>query len=495
MIPLLTRALATFRAVSVEEQRCLDWFLHRSARKLPGAFISSFWTTALLQVAAAEPAVLHGALALSAAHEHDGCNVRPRSDVPDKKEQVMLRQYNKAIRHLLPLFSADRGTADQVALIACLLFVFLEYIRGHYMSGAMHLRNGIQLIRQRQRSSVTAVGAPCNELDDCILETFVRVQVSTALLEQDLCQLSLESLVSTPAIPGPIFQSIEQARLSLDLLLGRVLKLSEQWHHYGLDVPSQVDKDPSELCDAQRHIQTTLSSWFTTYKVSTSSLRGRLTPRETIAYELLSVYHTMATIMAATSCRTTESAFDSHLPGFVSIITQMINSWVTTVPRVQRLDEHLAHGPEMTASISDVGCIPPLYFTALKCRNHRVRTQAAKLINIVPHKEGIWDATLMSDVALEAISVEEGAFYKDLSPCRSDFDMLTLPTESDLLTPLLPEAQRMREFKVQLPTDPDSKLILTGSRRQNNGSVETASREYNTQTRSWTDVTGSTTTC
>ncbi|KAJ9138088.1 Zn2/Cys6 DNA-binding protein [Pleurostoma richardsiae] len=468
--PCLRLALRPSSAISAEEQVYVDWFAYRSCRKLPGAFYSSFWRSFLFQASADEPAVLHAVLALSAAHKTEMLGAKTShtayNSLPDEQEQFLLRHYSKAITHLLPLFSSKSRASVQVALIACLAFTFMEYMRGHFNAGNTHLRNGLKLLLENRSPSSVDASLPRKGLDDCIIATFIRLQVATGLFQQDFQQLSLASCVSVPRNSGPLFHSVEQARLCLDLLLSQVLELSEQ-HRL-----EDCDGGPahSQLLRDQRRLQAAASSWLRTYKASETSLCVRLNPRESLAYQLLHVYYTMTSIMADTCLRTTESVFDSHLPRFTSIVTHMLDLARNLAPLVLRMDEGLAHGPEMTGSTSDIGWLPPLYYTALKCRNHTVRTRVTRMLDIGPHKEGIWDARLVAAVAKEVIAVEEGDFYKDVAHCDD----------------VLPEARRLHEVQVLLPKDPSEKVVLTGSRRRDDGVLETINREYCPLSRRWT---------
>ncbi|KAL4889903.1 hypothetical protein BDV59DRAFT_185714 [Aspergillus ambiguus] len=85
------------QAASKQEGPYLDWFQHRSITRLPGSFVSAFWSSFLLQSSVAEPAVLHAILALSSVHrqgimddDHPGAG---------RDEKFTLESYSRAIRH------------------------------------------------------------------------------------------------------------------------------------------------------------------------------------------------------------------------------------------------------------------------------------------------------------------------------------------------------------------------------------------------------------
>lgn len=132
-----------------EEQGYFEWFRRRSVLKLPGIFGACFWDTLVLQASADEPVVLHAVLALGAVHKKQVLHVhRPRvnRDMHDEQEEFVLRQYSKAINWLQPHFLARNKESLRIALITCLVFVSLEFLRGHCRTGNIHLQSGLQLV-------------------------------------------------------------------------------------------------------------------------------------------------------------------------------------------------------------------------------------------------------------------------------------------------------------------------------------------------------------
>ncbi|KEF58214.1 uncharacterized protein A1O9_06140 [Exophiala aquamarina CBS 119918] len=164
----------------------------------------------------------------------------------------------------------------------------------------------------------------------------------------------------------------------------------------------------------------------------------------------------MAAIMADTCLRLDdESVFDSHTQGFISILSKAIVMW-----KAGR-SEHPA-GPlpwpriYMSRSIVDIGWIAPLYYTALKCRVHRIRLQAIRLIETTSYREGMWDSKIASCVARRVMEIEEGGFYNDLGP-GDDFSLSSSPEIDDLSLPTSPQLDRICEVRIALsdgPTDP-----------------------------------------
>ncbi|RDW63636.1 hypothetical protein BP6252_11181 [Coleophoma cylindrospora] len=450
--------------ITPEEQRYFEWFHHRSMTKLPGVFDSRFWSTLVLQASSKEPAVLHAVLALGAVHRREVLEVerpRGRCDVFDKQEQFMLRQYSKAISGLQPHFMAQNKESWRVTLIACLIFVFFEYLRGHYKAGGIHLQSGLRLA-DHCKSILKLSDDP---IDKSIMEAFIRLQLQVQMFGQITEHIHSISQGSNLYCPTIKFCTLSEARQQLDCLLQRSIDLTQLYNQtavYTGDSPSP------ELLKAQSHIRVQLGDWLQTLKASEMDLGVHTDTGDCFPYRFLSLYHTMAYIMVETCLDTArEFIYDRFTTNFVSIITQAVE--IYKILRSTPADLFPSH------STADIGWIPPLYYTALKCRVHRIRVHAVKILGSDWHKEGIWDSKLAESVLREAIEIEEGEFYQD---CRIDdnFPISEVPKAHDLTLPVLPDYYRTSDVTVVLPNDPSEKAELVCRRQRGDGNWELISR-------------------
>jgi hypothetical protein len=62
-----------------EEKQYYEWFKCRTAKKIPGLFVSTFWDTLIFQASLSEPAVLHAVLTLSSLHRKEILNGNSQS--------------------------------------------------------------------------------------------------------------------------------------------------------------------------------------------------------------------------------------------------------------------------------------------------------------------------------------------------------------------------------------------------------------------------------
>lgn len=418
-LPRALQGLATTR--NVQESCGFEWFLSRTSKKIPGVFEPMFWTILAPQAAEFAPAVFHAAVALGAAHRRDMLiSTNFASFVPDEDEYFILEQYNRAISYLKPHLRAgavDPSSAYLVAIV-CVLFICLEFLRGNYRTGNVHLQNGVYLLRMLQVSSDAESRALVPSLYhvspfDDIAEAFTRLYVQSTFfgaLSEPLSEAVYRDHSDTNI---SIFLTIEAARTHLDRLLERAFRLTEQFR----EMPPLVDPVSilPLLCN-QQDIRGRLETWLRVYRISRDRMAMKSDDNTQIqlARRLLLVYHTVAYVMTE-SCvaPTDELVFDRFSSEFASIVNRCMDLWkiATAMISDRTLNGHFAHESGFSA---DMGIILPLYYTCLKCRVSETRHRAlALLLSSGAHQEGIWNSRSAARVAQRVIEIEEGDYYFD----------------------------------------------------------------------------------
>ncbi|KAF4882247.1 hypothetical protein CGCFRS4_v014744 [Colletotrichum fructicola] len=115
----------------------------------------------------------------------------------------------------------------------------------------------------------------------------------------------------------------------------------------------------------------------------------------------------MAFIIVETSLYPTdESIFDRYTDNFVFILSAIKDILEAMLP-VPLAHEASKHCTQRFSYSAQMGLIPPLYYTAMKCRVPILRRQAVELVTTGLHEEGIWDTSLSAQMAREVISLEE----------------------------------------------------------------------------------------
>lgn len=488
--PLVHRISARPGLATASERAYMDWFQGQTATRLPGVFGSGFWDYLVLQASATEPAVLHAVLALSCAHRSTsiaGIQKAPLdSNGPDKHEQFCLRQYSSAICGLKPHFMSSTRESLRVALIACLIFTCLEFVRGHYQTAKTHLQNGLQLLNQLKVISRGANGTECPSLsrndqsvDGWLAEQFARLMLQSTLFGQGASMHKVARIERGPVQPVS-FVSTSHARKCLDQLISEASSLAES---YSIERAGSLQRLPSpEILEEQSRIQYALAAWFTAYEASSSPSGITRDIASVMGFKILHSYYLVARIMLSTCLRLDgEMAYDYHTQDFRAIL---LNSWqLGEIVFNDAPGTKFAHDPSIPPIVADMGWITPLYFTAIKCRVKAVRSEAIRFLSHGDCKEGIWDAALASQVGTQIMKIEEEGDGDSPNIAAPD---VTLAESEEHKLPS--ETDRVFDVEVILPEGSITGLGVVCKRRNDDGSCETISRRRDPHSGLWTDI-------
>ncbi|GAQ09951.1 hypothetical protein ALT_7272 [Aspergillus lentulus] len=438
-----------------EEDRYLQWFKERTGSKMSGSFFSEFWSGFVIQASMSEPAVLHAVLALSSVHRQGILNDGGLK--AGDEERVTLTRYSKAINHLQPHFKAKDRTAFRIALIVCVLFIALELLRGHFVSARIHLQQGLNLLEGscllKRKGDLFVVNSQ-EYVDDWIVQALSRLHIQLELLKQVHRGSSLRLQMPFLECKSSTFPSVKEAWSWLHHLMGTVFHLNGEVREQFCTGSSSR----AELLKHQRSVHDDLTRWLNTYNTTIQTMKGSMRKDQAQIYVLLRTYHTMITIMAATCLSPgDEMVFDQHTDKFQEMITMLAQLW-------KFLSMYSAFGSRptqffMSRSIGDLGWIAPLYYTAIKCRVHRFRLHAIRLLEGSFHREGFWDSQILAFVARKVMEIEEGDFYL-LLDAVDDFELHCPPGQEDMLFPPLPESCRLSDVEVSLLGDPVSAISI-----------------------------------
>lgn len=489
----LSKATSVQRpTVSDAEHRYLDWFTQRTATKMAGMFAWDFWDNLLLQATANEPAVLHAVLALSTAHHSRFSRGLTEisdphtswTDVPGALEEFTLQQYNKAIGHLSQQPSSKGGNVKpvvRVTLITCAVFISLEVLRGNYRTANKHLQNGLRLLDQmkpstptgpRRTGSMTLVVGPKHNrevIDDWLVDTFARLNLQSTLASGTSGAATHQVLSRTLSaeLPKHAYASVQQARLHIDRLMNNIICLQA-------DIECEEEIAAEHLAE-RNQIQDELRMWHRAFTVYQKEYIDFYNIKDRLAATVLRSFHAMASVMVATCfSQNSEMDFDAHTAHFMNIINNSIEMFTMI----------MAFLPKSTYGVStvDVGWLPPLYYTAIKCRVQRIRHQAIMLMSVSGHNEGFWDARIAVIVAKDIVKTEEGDFYTGMG-CLDGFNELTdpLPAEEELCSyPILAEDRRVSNVQVSLPDGTSESLVVSWQSKLKDGRWELETREHDT---------------
>ncbi|KAI0146352.1 hypothetical protein GGR57DRAFT_287421 [Xylariaceae sp. FL1272] len=490
-----TPAPISVLAGTTKEKDYFDWFKTCTLHKLTGSFVSRFWNTLVIQASFQEPAVMHAVLALSAVHRRgvDGNGEGTQATAAESRnqDQFALTHYLQAIQHLKTHFGNQGKASRRIALMACILFVTFEFFRGHIETGQCHLKSGHQILSGSAdaRDAISWQKPGQSFADDWILEAFSRLQFQVELFKLSYQGPGLALSTGKSTHSGAPFQSINECWYEMQRLINNILRLTDQCSH--LNAPSEGYENYPALLEQQQSLQNELEQWlyaFQTLKATFS--QGRMGYEEKKGYGILPVYHNMATIMAGVCLRPgDESVFDSYSTQFVVVVQQLAQIWTASWPASlhrHSSDRRLGSFLNTAHSYADIGWIPALFYTAIKCRVHRVRLQAIRLLECSTHREGIWDSQIAACIARKTMQLEERDFYEGVD-MHDNFPLSGCPAPRDLLLPLIPSTYRIRKLGTLLSGEPVEKITLLGEGEENGRNQTFVLSEYSVHTQSWTD--------
>ncbi|KAJ5161464.1 hypothetical protein N7492_006856 [Penicillium capsulatum] len=469
--PQSNRALSTYctpipvGSLTREEQGYFEWFMEKTTKKFAGLFPSDFWETLVFQASAQEP-----------AQRIDSTNAMIHGQFPPPmalmRKSSPCSSYNKAIQYLRASTDVNNRNSLRVALITCLVFTTLEYLRGQYQIGSAHLRYGIQLLAnlsapKRQSIMSPNLLSPAEDFaHSALIDSYSRLSIQSAMfghVPSRMCVMTRDP--QTHALPY-FFPRLLDARQTMDDLLNRIHCLKQ---HYFDGRASRTEKDTQEMRATRAKILEDLSLWRKAYNASMARIEEDSNRRDKFGFLLLRTYHEMANIMALVSLAPSdEMAYDSFTPNFLLIMGGFYEIWKflsnvnlpnTDMPQNFRGQVCNGHGFTLES-----GYILPIYYTALKCRIPRIRRQAIRILRNAPHREGVWNGPLLADVLEEVLNLEEGDRYAGDPSIDEPMDAAKL-TDHDLSLLTIEQSARISDIKVILPNFVHGETYLSYEKR------------------------------
>lgn len=435
--------------------------------KLPGVFVSPFWKVVLVQSSVTEPAIRHAVLALSSFH----CSIvlDRESLKPHDENKLTLEQYNKAITSLC------KKTCDaesvRVAVVACLVFVFLDYLRGRYQLARSHLEHGVRLWKAYQDKQLSSRRQVTN-IDDWISSTLISLQLQSVMFGQ-YHALSTETFFLT-RFKSDHFASVNEARASLDGILLDLYRLNAQY---------ECSPHLRNANDSMWHdIQEELSDWLS--RMIRFTAKSELDSLGRFACKLLRVYHAMGRILLETGHdEDRDAAFDNATCDFMFIIEQAFDIYKTAAQRNWHVDNKPG-ASKASRGISDIGTIPPLYFTALYCRDLKLRLQAMTMLDCMAHREGIWDADLAANIAGKVVQIEGTSVYtREKTEDSPELFTILENIEDEIEHPAA--SRVIRRVDVILPDEPDGIVRLKCLRAGSDGTDQLIVNDFDLRSEQW----------
>lgn len=342
----------------------------------------------MLQFSHRDPTIRYSLIALSAIYEeHEAHPDQTRMSAGQSKSVYVLQQYTKALRYLAD--SLLTGQADpRVALISCLIFIWIEFLQNNLESGFKHLESGLQILgglgagRQASRS-----GSPyASDFDDIygsLDRSFKRLSIQATfhgrVSSSDLDRTALTDPWEVEEAVPPIFNNLFEARNYMDGMLNSMfVSMRELRNSEKFGTPDQVIDllFMDSICES---LLGRLEKWQqVTQKMLTAHFGGLGKEHQPSTVTYVQLYHTYLMIILRTPFATSEMVFDGYTAEFARIVEL---SGIL-------LDKSATEGSQVLSF--DMGIIPPLFLLVLKCRDIQLRRKALALLKRSPEQEGLW---------------------------------------------------------------------------------------------------------
>ncbi|KAI9879891.1 MAG: hypothetical protein M1830_006558 [Pleopsidium flavum] len=357
----------------------------------------------ILQASHSEPAIRYAVTALGALHEKvtNGRLIKhPVVDRIDIDTDYPLRQYTKALGCLRNLLSTTGDQSLELALICSYIFVCFEILQKNYLLALTHLQNSLRVLCWQPSgkpsptaATVTTFRPSSSTVDHDLTQAFVRldVQASTYL------GLRLPGMIMTRSSFEMPFQfaTVREARDRLDSETNCLYYfLRSTADDYRYRTPDAV---PLTVIAEAHGISECFRKWGESFSALLNRPSIKIDGQEQQGINVLLIQHKVNTINIATCLYAEETIFDEFDAMFDEIVT-LASPIVHSVSSVDS---------GRNTFCLDTGVVPPLYFTAMKCRCPWIRQRAVSLLYSMPCPEGVWNGVVMAKIAERLKAIEE----------------------------------------------------------------------------------------
>ncbi|KAK5251145.1 hypothetical protein LTS03_010230 [Exophiala xenobiotica] len=387
----LERQLSLFHG-SDDERRLFEYFRKRVVFQLGGFLDEDFWITTLLQASHSESLIRYSVIAIAAYIGESNRHFRASMPIPQQSYNAALKYYQNA------LFRANRRTEsadpELVAILSCPLFLCMEFLQGKKLQAMSLFLHGHFLMQSTSQHSATSGWATVNQ---SLRPMYNRLMMMAKLFGHNL---------TLPSSSNPTLSTFNSLKEARDILFQHLVVM-----HEFLKGLNSTTCPPEHYLQRQKELLIQLDTWNCNFREMCGSLDG---PDHAVIATLIT-WHAAAVIWLRNPREGFEMSFDESLDYFQVI--------------VEKANEALASKQHILDDFTfEMGVLPPLYFTALKCRHFSLRKEALRLLAKGPRREGLWDREELLTVASRAFALETAA-------------------QSDI-TSLPPEPERLRKVKI-----------------------------------------------
>ncbi|KIX02491.1 uncharacterized protein Z518_08432 [Rhinocladiella mackenziei CBS 650.93] len=404
-----------------DERHAFDYFTHRAAPIFAGAIDASFWIDLVPRLAQSSSCVWNTVVSISWLFEHVPYQSlvttfeyrNPMTSITPHHGRA-LKWYSRAIADLRQRI--EQGQMDTAnALLSCVLFASVEFQQRNIGNALILMKSGYRILAQSLSTAATKRASSTTlAIHEVVTPLFSRHAVLMATL-------------GTPIPPGWSYHAeniLEPSILSSLAVLDNVRTQLYNLMYQSYEIIrvaillSHDDYEMEKIQPQKNSLLQELHQWRTSFME-----RWGGDKRMEIAWvsSNLLMYWGVSYIWLATCTSRFQTAFDEHIERFAEIIFH-----------AQKALYYSAESATGQPVLSfEIGVMPPLYFSATKCRDPLLRRKALHLMRQAPAGESLWASVAPTSVIEKVISIEEGHdfTYRSESPSSLESVSRNLPPE------------------------------------------------------------------
>lgn len=367
------------------ESRALHYYRENIAEVLGGAE-SDFWQSTVLQLSVQESAVRQALIAVSEIFE-----AQARGNDSDFRNSTSpaMDSYRKAL--LATAKRIEEPEPEPVALATCILFLCLHCLQGDKAQAVRLLQSGSGIMQQVMRTLSNPHAFQNDPTAAVFLPVFERLLVLLRFFGVYVPKFRTSSRFELGDFEEVLSQpkTFEEARTTLHWLIAETADLLNEGRAYRRGL--EGDENIVQTCLQRQGLQ---MSAYAIWNESFRRLDAETDP--TISSQLrklLRLSYSMTVIWLSTSLDQEETVHDQYTGQYEEVV-ELAGDLIGDT------------GKAPLVFTFEMGLIPPLYWTALKCRDVRIRTKALDLLKEAPVREGLWNREEAIRVAARVIALE-----------------------------------------------------------------------------------------
>jgi cholestenol delta-isomerase len=353
----------------VLEKRYFQFFRQKTVTSTNSLMDSRFWDRIVLQMFHVEPAVKHVVLALSSLHQlsetmHD-------TDAALRHQRYADQHYQRALCAAQGLmYSSTPEDIDRV-LIACVIFICFENVRGNYRASQIHASSGRAIMAQHgERLRRLSRRKDLNEIQ----QLFARLDISAMAfeVEQARYHYDMDSFLATnPNLVPDAFETVQEARAPLIDHVRWVTVLGMQVYMAVLQNTPALPLLELERLKVHDHLR----RWSALFEQVVLQDVGA----SPTLVRTLRIWHLLIAIQVGAHFYGSELRHDAFVSDYERLVVN-----------AEEVVEILAQKPDKNSFSFELGLTIPLFSTVQRCRDPHVRRRALEALRAGPKQEGSW---------------------------------------------------------------------------------------------------------